>query len=135
MGPVSVGNIKRKRKGQDLKSPSTIQNKVIWKMDKKRRERIERGKKDKEWSLTVRTRDKSCQVCGKWGKRCVDAHHIIPRGFSKTRLDLMNGICLCKGCHKFRAFSAHKNGFWFSDWLATNKPEQYDYLLRKCNEV
>lgn len=40
-----------------------------------------------------------CEVCG--SKENLHAHHIVPWECSiKGRLDLKNGQCLCKSCHK-----------------------------------
>ena len=52
-----------------------------------------------EWREYVFYRDESkCRVCGKVG--CLQAHHI--KSFAKypeLRLDIDNGITLCKDCH------------------------------------
>lgn len=58
-----------------------------------------------KWRKAVFERDHfTCQMCGRYGCK-LNAHHIKP--FSKYpeyRLDLDNGITLCKECHK----KAHK---------------------------
>ena len=100
-------------------------------MNKRRRERIDKGKRDKEWGLKVRARDGNiCQVCFKYGN---NPHHIIPRGFEKCRLELDNGINLCVSCHKWGKFSAHKHGVWFSEWFKINKPRQYERVIEMIN--
>lgn len=58
-----------------------------------------------KWRKAVFERDHfTCQMCGRYGCK-LNAHHIRP--FSKYpeyRLDIDNGITLCKDCHK----KAHK---------------------------
>jgi hypothetical protein len=53
----------------------------------------------KEWRLQVFKRDSyKCVKCGKKGD--IKAHHIIPFSVDKSlRLELTNGITLCKACH------------------------------------
>jgi 5-methylcytosine-specific restriction endonuclease McrA len=74
-------------------------------LDKKRKERIE---KDKAWSTAIRKRDKGlCQWCLYEGKRKAgnQPHHIIPRSRSKAlRHDLRNGVLLCFYCHHRKMF-------------------------------
>jgi len=54
------------------------------------------------WSLRVRSK-KQCELCGKLGEvKDFDAHHIIRKTHEATRYDLNNGVCLCKGCHRFK---------------------------------
>ena len=102
-------------------------------MNKARRERIDKRKALKEWSLKVRERDKhKCQMCG--STKHLNAHHIIPKEFAETRFELMNGITLCVRCHKFGLKSAHKNGFYFVTWLYLHKPEQASFLKDKILE-
>ena len=85
--------------------------KKLTKKQLKRKEKRERNKKDKEWSLAIRVRDKCCVICG--DKTQLNAHHIIPRENKDSRWLLENGVTLCVGCHKFRLNSAHRNPFWF----------------------
>ena len=57
---------------------------------------------DKLWSLKVRSICQ-CELCGKRGDlKNFDAHHIKGRSNESTRYLLANGVCLCKGCHRFR---------------------------------
>jgi len=98
-------------------------------MNKERRERIMRDKKDREWSVMIRKDyNNACAVCGKTER--LNAHHILPRELKNTRWDRLNGIALCPGCHKFCTKSAHKNGFWFVKWLNDNEKEKTEYLWR-----
>jgi 5-methylcytosine-specific restriction endonuclease McrA len=97
-------------------------------MEKRRKERIEKRKALKKWSLIVRARDKNkCQICG--STKNLNAHHIIPKENHDLMFEPMNGICLCVKCHKFGLASAHKNGFYFISWLAKNRPIQYNILF------
>lgn len=52
------------------------------------------------WTLNVFRRDAfKCRICGKG--RTIQAHHIYPWAtHPSNRLDLWNGITLCKPCHK-----------------------------------
>ncbi len=54
-----------------------------------------------KWRTTVFERDKyTCAICGKVGGE-LNAHHIRPFATNeKLRLDVDNGITLCKECHK-----------------------------------
>lgn len=54
----------------------------------------------KEWRNTIFARDNwTCQDCGKSGGR-LHAHHVFPFAeFQEHRLNLWNGITLCKLCH------------------------------------
>jgi hypothetical protein len=81
------------------------------------------------WSVIVRTlANHRCEVCGSTGK--LDAHHIQPRQIcTGLRFDVRNGICLCAQHHKWGHESAHKGMLWFSEWLRTHNPEQYNFVL------
>lgn len=69
---------------------------------------IRNSKEYKEWRTAVYERDKyTCQKCGKVGG-VLNAHHIKPFSrYPDQRLNIENGITLCKGCHKL----AHERGF------------------------
>ncbi len=64
---------------------------------------------DTMWSLRVRSRDGwQCQHphCRRFlghERGRLHAHHIFSRAKQTTRWDLINGISLCGGCHKFKA--------------------------------
>jgi hypothetical protein len=55
---------------------------------------------DRLWSKIIRKRDPLCRCCKK--RPSEDAHHIIYRRKYWTRYELLNGLGLCKGCHKFK---------------------------------
>jgi len=60
----------------------------------------------KKWRKSVFYRDNfTCMICDKKGG-VLNAHHLIPFSINKDlRLDLENGITLCKSCH----IELHKN--------------------------
>lgn len=79
-------------------------------MRQRRRDRIDRDNKDKEWSKTIKDYyGNKCIICG--SNKLLNAHHIIPREFQETRWDTLNGVPLCISHHKYSKFSAHKNGW------------------------
>jgi 5-methylcytosine-specific restriction endonuclease McrA len=69
---------------------------------------IRNSKEYREWRTAVYERDKyTCQNCGRVGGK-INAHHIKPFSrFPELRLDVNNGVTLCKECHKL----AHERGF------------------------
>lgn len=64
------------------------------------RHRIRESALYKKWRVQVFERDKYiCQSCGKIGGK-LNAHHIKPFSvYPELRLDIDNGITLCKECH------------------------------------
>ena len=80
---------------------------------------------DRNWSLAIRGRaGHKCEKCGQGVKRKkyksasgeiktktfgIEAHHLIPRAFKRTRWSLANGVSLCSSCHHFRG--AHSDSF------------------------
>ena len=58
------------------------------------------SKEYREWRLSVFERDKFCCCsCGNIGGE-LNAHHILPfRKYLSLRLDINNGVTLCKDCH------------------------------------
>ena len=87
------------------------------------------GKLDDAWSYLVKIlADKKCAKCGKTTH--LNSHHIYSRSKFSTRWDLMNGICLCSGCHVLSStFSAHKTPFEFKDWF------EKEYGVDHVNEL
>jgi len=51
---------------------------------------------DKLWSLLVR-RKGACEACG--GTNVLQGAHGFSRRYRATRWVLLNGFCLCRGCH------------------------------------
>lgn len=78
---------------------------------------------DKLWSLAVR--DDWAGRCAVCGGEPVEAHHLIPRQYEKTRYDLDNGVALCARHHKLDKDSPHQNAAAWLDWLRVNLPTQY----------
>ena len=60
-----------------------------------------RSKIYNQWRIKVFNRDNyTCQVCGLRGKG-IQAHHIKSwKNYPEERLDVSNGVTLCKECHK-----------------------------------
>lgn len=54
--------------------------------------------------------------------------HIVSRKNKHLRWDLNNAVCLDVGCH---LFWAHKEPLEFSEWVRTNFPKEYEYLMRE----
>lgn len=100
--------------------------------DKKTTAKTLRRKLLHKFSLAVRERDKSCVICGQTNR--LQAHHILEKKYyPEFRTDEMNGITLCAKHHLFCRCAAHTNAVWFSLWLQTNRPEQFE--LEKKNFI
>ena len=85
----------------------------------------------RKWQNTVHKRDKyTCQCCGKRYKH-LSVHHIFPfSDFIDLRLNVDNGICLCKDCHDSRIEGAFHNIYG----TMHNTPEQLrEYILNKSH--
>lgn len=51
-----------------------------------------------DWRNHIIKRDKVCQVCS--SKKALIAHHIKSyKDFPKLRIDINNGVTLCRSCH------------------------------------
>lgn len=61
----------------------------------------------KKWSKLIKEQSNFiCECCG--AKEKLEAHHLLSfKYYPFLRLDLKNGICLCKKCHK-EYHSIHK---------------------------
>lgn len=54
---------------------------------------------DKLFSQLVRLRaGRRCEACGK-ASGTMDCAHVLSRRHVHTRWDLLNAVCLCRGCH------------------------------------
>ena len=60
------------------------------------------------WRNAVLNRDKVCKCCG--GHKYLEAHHIFSwEDYPDLRLDVDNGVALCKWCHhKYNSYFGHK---------------------------
>lgn len=117
-----------------MKVKKKRKNKPLTKAQLKRKARITRRNNLKAWSVTVRTRDKTCIICG--SDKYLNAHHLLPKEyFHQYELDPMNGVAVCSFHHKWSPFSCHKNPIWFSEWLRTNRPEQYDLAVKRLKDL
>lgn len=74
----------------------------------------------------VRERDSCCIFCP---IEKINAHHVIPREVSDTRHNLLNGVGLCAGHHKFKLWSAHRNPAWFLKALQQVRPDIYNFVM------
>ena len=93
----------------------------------------------KEWKDTrerVLKRDKGCIVCNKQG--LLHAHHLIPMGFKIFdiyRADITNIVMLCPMHHTFGKWSAHKNPFWFRQWMMDNRKGTLELAEDRINDL
>ena len=80
--------------------------------------RIQQGYK--EWQQQVKEKaDYTCDCCGKHGGD-MESHHLDGYNWCKEkRLDVDNGVCLCKKCHK----KFHSKEFY---GYGNNNKEQYE---------
>lgn len=81
---------------------------------------------DKLWAETIKKRDKfKCQKCGSTTR--LQSCHFHSRSRLTTRWDLLNGICLCSGCH---IFWAHQHPIEFAEFMRQRIDEDvYQRLL------
>lgn len=83
---------------------------------------------DAFWSKSIRQKG-YCELCGKRPPEVVlHAHHIFSRRHFSTRWDVRNGVCLCTGCHLYKA---HKDIQEFADWVLVHFGLDYIEELRK----
>lgn len=93
-------------------------------------------KLDKQWSLRVREVCQ-CELCDRRGDiGSFDAHHLRGRGNFSTRWDLSNGVCLCKGCHRFKV---HMDTFTVAILVERLKKSRgktwYPNLVKRSNKL
>jgi len=71
-----------------------------------------------------------CAICGAEKNGSLNVHHLLDRSLPATRYALENGLVLCPKHHRFdRAISAHKGSIAFCNWLITNRPHQWAWLI------
>ena len=61
--------------------------------------RIEERRLNRAWSAAVRNRDR--HMCRRCFGMPVEPHHIFTSSRRSTRWDLVNGIALCRSCHRW----------------------------------
>ena len=82
------------------------------------------------WSNAVRERDGGCVICG--AKTTADAHHLLPKEyFAQFSTDIMNGVSLCKLCHKYSHRAAHRNAFYFVEMINQKSHDQYIWVMSR----
>ena len=92
--------------------------------------------RDKNWSYMVKElAGNKCEYCGKTEN--LNSHHIFSRSNHNLRWDVVNGCCLCAGCHTFSTkFSAHKTPLEFAIWIKEYRGEEwYEDLLKKARMI
>jgi hypothetical protein len=119
-----------KRKQSDARRGKYLNiNSPNWKFDKTDEERLDDRSypKYKEWRNAVYEKDKyTCQCCNYSGKN-LNAHHIENYSNKKElRIEVSNGITLCKQCHKdfhHQYSKINNNGAQLQEFLKNNKSE------------
>jgi len=87
------------------------------------------AKLDALWALKVKTRDG--YVCQQCGGMASDAAHVYGRKNMRLRFDPLNGIALCRSCHRY--FTDH-NDEWYA-WVEKWFPKRWAYLTERKNEL
>ena len=107
--------------------------KTLKKVKTKRRksspEKLAYKKKIKEWSISVRNRDKNeCILC-RFKHPRLNAHHILPKDlYPDLQFNVNVGVSLCPmRCHRRQA---HWNSVAFIVWLMEHRPEQWDWIKK-----
>ena len=93
------------------------------------------------WSEAVRENaGHQCEYChikrgdiNENGKKTkIDSHHFYSRDIKNCPLkwDIRNGIAVCPTHHKFSGdFSAHRTSIIFYEWIRTNYPDNYKFVI------
>ncbi len=94
-----------------------------------------KNKSDALWGLVIHEIYQVCAVNDNCAGR-VEAHHLISRSNTATRHSVDNGIGLCSKHHKFDPhLSAHKAPMAFSEWLAENDPDKFNWCSRNKYKI
>ena len=90
-------------------------------------------KLDELWGEIVRSKG-YCELCGRKPPEVIlHAHHIFSRRHFSTRWDIKNGVCLCHGCHIYKA---HKDIQEFADWVQEHLGVEYvDEIRQKAHST
>jgi len=91
-------------------------------------------KLDNAWANKVKEYG-MCESCHK--TTYLNAHHFYSRSIRVVRWDVLNGFCLCVGCHVFSSkFSAHKTPAEFVEWAIERRGlEWYEALKERKNSM
>ncbi|MDQ5840771.1 MAG: hypothetical protein M3537_06450 [Chloroflexota bacterium] len=108
-----------------MKHPGPISGRrVASKKPKKRQKENYRTQADRRFSIAVRGIG-FCENCG--SVEFLQCAHIVSRSYSATRVDFLNAVCLCRGCH---VFFTHRPLEWW-DWARRRIGEEaFDELRR-----
>ena len=87
------------------------------------------NKLDKAMGELIRSK-KQCEWCGSTTNQ-MQWSHVVSRGNKALRWDIMNSLCLCSYCHRFKW---HENPLDAMEWFKTKYPERYEYLLWAKNK-
>jgi hypothetical protein len=99
-------------------------------MNKRRTLRIKARKDLENWSKSIREKDRFCQICGK--TKGLNAHHILSKQlYPEFKLEIWNGITLCRFHHKYSRMSPHQDAIGFASWLLIECPELFYNLIDK----
>ena len=81
-----------------------------------------------KWKNKVMARDSfKCVLCGR--SDGIEVHHILPYSdYQENRLDINNGITLCKFCHSAK----YKGSFHNIYGTVNNTKEQFEEYVNKC---
>ncbi len=76
-----------------------------------------------------------CERCGQEGEeKDFEADHIVTRGNLRLRWNLLNGICLCICCHKYKHLSSMTE-IEYQVWVRKEHPERWQYLQELKNQL
>jgi hypothetical protein len=84
------------------------------------------NKADALFTTLIHKRGK-CQRCG--SMKALQTAHILSRINKNLRWNEDNALLLCATCH----FWAHQNPILFSEFVRTDFPIQYAFLMREAN--
>lgn len=81
-------------------------------------------KLDTIFSALIRSKG-YCEMCGSRSNQ-LQCGHVITRANKTLRWDILNALCLCSYCHRFKW---HDNPLVASHWFEEKYPERHSYLL------
>jgi len=88
-------------------------------------------KADRLWSQLILSKGQ-CEVCG---RKATNPHHFISRTNRTLRHDPRNGVALCYRCHIGGNPSAHGDPIFITTWMMCKRPDDYNYLFEKREEL